>query len=389
MPCKIEIKEKLTNKVSNATDAGFNRNLKDAQAIAKTVNDSYGVPVVKFFQTSSDFIDRDITIPEELIDRYYTHELRLEKAVSIDKTPIDKLTTLDELENSKSFQNTVVDFVAEIPTEREVPVAFRNVNKGEKFLFVKDLFTQKFKDKAWTSPAVLSDGSQATALLPDEFKTLDEFLTFALLHEKAHEYIFKNSKEFVGQYEDRINQEALRRMSNIRQQPGGQLTLFQLEGNTVSSTASPKTIAIVNDFLKRIGVNVQGVKQIVVNGVKFDANAVANLTQSLVQVVEGKEATALPEEAMHFAVSIIKQTNPALYKKLMGEINKYKLLKDVFAEYSTNPNYLEKDGKPNVIKLKEEAIAKVLTEVIINQSEGSTEKPELLESVQSWWKQIL
>jgi hypothetical protein len=389
MPCKIEIKEKLTNKVSNATDAGFNRNLKDAQAIAKTVNDSYGVPVVKFFQTSSDFIDRDITIPEELIDRYYTNELRLEKAVSMDKTPVDKLTTLEELEDNKSFQNTVVDFVAEIPTEREVPVAFRNVNKGEKFLFVKDLFTQKFKDKAWTTPAVLSDGSQATALLPDEFKTLDEFLTFALLHEKAHEYIFKNSGESVGQYEDRINQEALRRMSNIRQQPGGQLTLFQLEGTTVSSKASPKTIAIVNDFLKRIGVNVQGVKQIVVNGIKFDANAVANLTQSLVQVVEGKEATALPEEAMHFAVSIIKQTNPALYKKLMGEINKYKLLKDVFAEYSTNPNYLEKDGKPNVIKLKEEAIAKVLTEVIINQSEGSTEKPELLESVQSWWKQIL
>ena len=389
MPCKIEIKEKLTNKVSTATDAGFNRNLKDAQAIAKTVNDSYGVPVVKFFQTSSDFIDRDIDIPKELVDVYYAHELRMERAVSMDKTPVDKLTTLEELEDNKSFQNTVVDFVAEIPSDREVPVAFRNVNKGEKFLFVKDLFEQKFKNKSWTTPAVLSDGSNATALLPDEFKTLDEFLTFALLHEKAHEYIFKNSKESVGQYEDRINKEALRRMSNIRQQPGDQLSLFQLEGTTVSSKASPKTIAIVNDFLKRIGVNVQGVKQIVVNGIKFDANAVANLTQSLVQVVEGKEATALPEEAMHFAVSIIKQTNPALYKKLMGEINKYKLLKDVFVEYSTNPNYLEKDGKPNVIKLKEEAIAKVLTEVIINQSEGSTEKPELLESVQSWWKQIL
>ena len=531
MPCKIEIKEKLTSKVSNATDAGFNKNLKDAQAIAKEVNEFYKVPVVKFFQTSSDFIDRDITIPEELIDRYYAHELRIEKAVSMDKTPIDKLTTLDELEDSKSFQNTVVDFVAEIPTEREVPVAFRNINKGEKFLFVKDLFTQKFKDKAWTTPAVLSDKSKATALSPEEFKTLDEFLTFALLHEKAHEYIFKNSKESVGQYEDRINQEALRRMVNVKSQPGEQLiafqkpgveelfdsnpelasigtpeqyskyldtifpdskvkdivyhrsrvafeefdfnrlgqedgtsdgvffsdkqltflqgfpfeikalvnildlsdvsvmsksrgtnqivakipeqihilgnekdikgfknfvakpgeqlALFQLEGNTVSSKASPKTIAIVNDFLKRIGVNVQGVKQIVVNGIKFDANAVANLTQSLVQVVEGKEATALTEEAMHFAVSIIKQTNPALYKKLMGEINKYKLLKDVFVEYSTNPNYLEKDGKPNVIKLKEEAIAKVLTEVIINQSEGSTEKPALLESVQSWWEQIL
>jgi hypothetical protein len=529
MPCKIEIKEKLTNKVSADTDSGFNLSIEGAQAVAKKVNQNYGVPVVSF-SLNGDFIDRDIRIPDSLVNVYYNHELRLEKAPFIDRGIIDKLTTLDDLEKNKSFQNTVVDFVAEIPTEREVPVAFRNVNKGEKFLFVKDLFTQKFKDKAWTTPAVLSDGSQATALSENEFKTLDEFLTFALLHEKAHEYIFKNSGESVGQYEDRINQEALRRMSNIRQKsgveelfnsnpelasigtpeqysqyldsifpdskvkdivyhgikgdtfekyntgeygavhfttsynqakdygkvianllnmrnpiqleegeqfykdnypnadsyfekesvlgdelavfepeqihilgnekdikgfknfvakPGNQLTLFQLEGTTVSSTASPKTIAIVNDFLKRIGVDVKGVKQVVVDGVKLDANAVANLTQKLVQVVEGKEATALPEEAMHFAVSIIKQTNPALYKKLMGEINKYRILKDVFIEYSTNANYKGKDGKPDVIKLKEEAIGKVLAEVVINKSEGSTEKPELLENVQSWWKQIL
>jgi hypothetical protein len=388
MPCKIEIKEKLTNKVSADTDSGFNLSIEGAQAVAKKVNQNYGIPVVSF-SLNGDFIDRDIRIPDSLVNVYYNHELRLEKAPFIDRGIIDKLTTLDDLEKNKSFQNTVVDFVAEIPTEREVPVAFRNVNKGEKFLFVKDLFTQKFKDKAWTTPAVLSDGSQATALSENEFKTLDEFLTFALLHEKAHEYIFKNSGESVGQYEDRINQEALRRMVNIKQQPGDQLTLFQLEGTTVSSKASAKTIAIVNDFLKRIGVDVKGVKQVVVDGVKLDANAVANLTQKLVQVVEGKEATALPEEAMHFAVSIIKQTNPALYKKLMGEINKYRILKDVFIEYSTNANYKGKDGKPDVIKLKEEAIGKVLAEVVINKSEGSTEKPELLENVQSWWKQIL
>ena len=166
--------------------------------------------------------------------------------------------------------------------------------------------------------------------------------------------------------------------------------LYQIdEPVTVSSKASPKTIAVVNDFLKRIGVNVQTVKQIEVNGIKFDANAVANLTQSLVQVVEGKESQSLPEEAMHFAVAIIKQTNPALYKKLLSEINSYNTLKDVFAEYSTNPNYQTADGKPDVAKIKEEAIGKVLAEVIINQSEGITEKPELLAKAESWWNQML
>ena len=132
MPCKIEIKEKLTNKVSADTDSGFNLSIEGAQAVAKKVNQNYGIPVVSF-SLNGDFIDRDIRIPDSLVNVYYNHELRLEKAPFIDRGIIDKLTTLDDLEKNKSFQNTVVDFVAEIPTEREVPVAFRNVNKGEKF----------------------------------------------------------------------------------------------------------------------------------------------------------------------------------------------------------------------------------------------------------------
>lgn len=252
MPCKVQIKENLTNKISAETDSGFNKSIEGAQAIAKEVNQQYGVPVVRF-TLDADFINRDITIPDSLVDRYYNHELALEQQ---DKTP------------------------------------------------------------------------------------------------------------------------------------GEQLTMFQQEG-TESSTASPKTIAVVNDFLKRIGVSIQGVKEVVVNGVKLDANAVANLTQKLVQVVEGKEAQSLPEEAMHFAVAIIKQTNPALYRKLLNEINSYNILKDVFAEYSTNPAYQTADGKPDVVKIKEEAIGKVLAEVIINQSEGITEKPELLAKAESLWTQML
>jgi len=262
MPCKIQIKNNLNDQVSSDTDPGFNKSLEGANALAKEVNELYEAPVVKFFQTASDFIERDINIPDSLVDRYYNEELLLE------------------------------------------------------------------------ADAIQREDAERTG------------------------------EEYTEDY------------------------LFQEAGPTISSKASAKTIAIVNDFLKRIGVNVQSVKEVVINGVKLDANAVANLTQSLVQVVEGKEVTALPEEAMHFAVAIIKQTNPALYKKLMGEINKYRILKDVFAEYSTNTNYQTKDGKPDVVKLKEEAIGKVLAEVVIKKSEGSTDKPELLENVGSWWNQI-
>lgn len=160
------------------------------------------------------------------------------------------------------------------------------------------------------------------------------------------------------------------------------------QGQTLPSNASPATLKLIRDFLNRVGVNVNVMKDIVVNGVKYDANGVAQITQQLISVVEGKEAQALPEEAMHFAVAIIKQTNPKLYQKLLKEINGYDMLTKVFAEYGNDPLY-QVDGKPNVIKLKEEAIAKVLVEKIINRVDGFAEKPENLAKVQSWWRDIL
>ena len=159
-----------------------------------------------------------------------------------------------------------------------------------------------------------------------------------------------------------------------------------------SSKASSETLQAVKTFLKQIGVNVEEVNKIVVNGIKLDANAIAQVTQALVQVVEGKEASALPEEAMHFAVEIIKQKNPKLYNRLLKEINDFKIYDDVLALYGRDKAYQGPDGKPDIRKLKDEAIGKVLAETIIKSEEGFTERPELLEKrekVQSWWRDIL
>jgi hypothetical protein len=156
------------------------------------------------------------------------------------------------------------------------------------------------------------------------------------------------------------------------------------ESNTISSTASPETLSAIKNFIKAIGVDLKVMQEMIINGVKYDANGAALIMQNLIQVVEGKENVALSEEAMHFAVEIIKQTNPALYKKLMSEINNYKIKDMVWAEYANDPNY-QINGKPDVIKLKEEAIAKLLVETIINKNEGTTEKPELLSMVENTW----
>lgn len=164
-----------------------------------------------------------------------------------------------------------------------------------------------------------------------------------------------------------------------------QLALLQKSG-TETSVSSPKTISLIKEFLKRIDVDIETLQAISVNGVKQNANGAALLTQNLIQVVNGKEDVALTEEAMHFAVAIIKQKNPELYNQLLKEINNYNLLNQVFVDYS---KVYIKDGKPDVVKIKEEAIAKVLTEIVINKNEGLNEKSENLAKAQTWWTKIL
>ena len=165
--------------------------------------------------------------------------------------------------------------------------------------------------------------------------------------------------------------------------------LAELEFEQAEIVASSKVAKLAKDFLNRIGVDVKQVDEIVVDGKKINANGLANLTQRLVQVVEGKEDVALPEEAMHFAVEIIQQKDPALFRKLLNEINGYRILNRVFEEYGSDPLYQTKEGKPDVLKLKKEAIAKVLSEVISNKSEDLSETPDNLSRVRTWWQTII
>ena len=151
--------------------------------------------------------------------------------------------------------------------------------------------------------------------------------------------------------------------------------MFQLpkEGQ---KPASQELIKLMKEFIKQIGVDYKLVENIVVNGVKQDANGVALIMQKLIQVVEGQEDVALPEEAMHFAVEIVKQTNPKLYQQLLKEINGNPKLQEVIDLYGNNPFY-QKDGKRDIAKLKEEAIAQVLA--------------DRMEDVvgRTWWQKIL
>jgi hypothetical protein len=152
-----------------------------------------------------------VNIPDNIIFPK-EFEFRDNRKVKTTQPSVSAYVTVEQLEADKSFLNTAIEFVDEISTNKDVPVAMRNLNKGEKIQMVKDLMQKKFDDKAWTSPVTQADGSKATALPAEQFKSFNEFLTFALLHEKAHETISKVSGETIGQYEDRINAAALNNM---------------------------------------------------------------------------------------------------------------------------------------------------------------------------------
>ena len=166
-------------------------------------------------------------------------------------------------------------------------------------------------------------------------------------------------------------------------------SLLLQTGEIPASKAAPQTISLVKDLLNRIGVDIKTLQAIEVDGVKQDVNGVADIMQKLVKITQGKEDVALTEEAMHFVVEILEQKNPQLFNKLLGEINSYKMYSDVLATYGKYKQYQTADGKPNIRKLKVEAIGKILAETIIKKNEGSTEKPELLANVEGWWNQIV
>ncbi len=180
---------------------------------------------------------------------------------------------------------------------------------------------------------------------------------------------FEAMREFI------INAEEIPDYNNYLQVPDSE-----------SSKASSETINKVKEWLKNIGVNINEVPYINSKGERIDANGRAKILENFIDIVEGKQNIALVEEAMHFATYIIQQANPTLYKQMLNKIESYDAYKTIFDTYKA---VYTKDGKPDIPKIKFEAIGKILAEYYIQTEEGSTTKPELLEQRRNWIERII
>lgn len=117
-----------------------------------------------------------------------------------------------------------------INTLKNTPVAAR-YRKSEGVIYADiEQIQEKFKNKAWTNPALQRDGSYATALPENQFNNITDFTKFILEREFAHSHIFKQEGETVGQYEDRINQEALKQ--TFQEDNISNLDTYQYYGKT-------------------------------------------------------------------------------------------------------------------------------------------------------------
>jgi hypothetical protein len=165
--------------------------------------------------------------------------------------------------------------------------------------------------------------------------------------------------------------------------------LFQTESPRLNPTkADPGTIKKIKEFLNRVGVSVEELGSITMDGVNIGINGIADPLNKLIQIAQGREDIALTEEAMHVAVEIIRQKDPVLFKRMFNAIGRYNITQEVINEYGNIKEY-QVDGKPNIPKLKTEAIGKILAQSFINLSEKTNERPELLAQTRSWWQAIV
>lgn len=163
-----------------------------------------------------------------------------------------------------------------------------------------------------------------------------------------------------------------------------------------ASRASNETIKKVKEAAEKMGISIQGLSDYAKSaGLDIKSvNGVADLVRGVIAVAEGREDEALTEEMVHIATAILEQTNPQLVTSLISKIGDYNIYKETFEKYKNNKNYQLTNGKPDIRKIKKEAVDKLIAEYIVFQSEGSTEFPELREKVkrnaiQKMWDTIV
>ena len=162
------------------------------------------------------------------------------------------------------------------------------------------------------------------------------------------------------------------------------------------SVASKETLDKLKAIINKLGINLVTLEKYLKGNPEINARGIdglADLVKGVIAIATGRESEALTEEMVHVVTAIIEQTNPQLITSLISKISRFKIYNLTLKLYEKDKNYQLADGKPDIRKIKKEAVDKLIAEYIINQSEGSEQFPELtqLENrtlIQEMWDAI-
>jgi hypothetical protein len=181
--------------------------------------------------------------------------------------------------------------------------------------------------------------------------------------------------------------------------PGVETTpLYDTEQITESpavyqSTASAEAMAKVKQLLEKLGVQV-------IPDFTLEGSSIAGLARTLLDIRDmvygevryapSKENRVLVEEAFH----IIEAMLPSDVRlQLMEQVTNYKIYDETLEAYSPLPQYQLEDGSPNIVKIKREAVGKLLAEYYIGLHDKKNVNNERLgnifERIWAWIKSIV
>lgn len=209
----------------------------------------------------------------------------------------------------------------------------------------------------------------------------------------------KNTEEFKALAEQsNINPLLLAAKISLWQEKNGLDSFPTLEDVTSSSKADAvTTLDVMKAAANQMGLDYMALEDYAkVNpavNIK-NVSGVADLVKKVIAVAQGLDTVKTTEEVVHMATAILEQTDPRLITELISKIDRFKIYKQVFDKYSKRKEYQLADGKPNIRMIKKEAVDQLISQVIVYQSEGTTEFPELLKEetrsmIQQWWETIL
>jgi hypothetical protein len=172
--------------------------------------------------------------------------------------------------------------------------------------------------------------------------------------------------------------------------------MFQKKGVLKQSVASEQAIEKIKQVAEKMGVPIQKLADYAKSvGLKrTDITGLADLVKRVIAIADGKEGEALTEEVVHIATAMIEVMNPQMVTEMISKIDRFAIYKEVLEAYKNDPDYQLPNGKPDIRKIKKEAVDKLIAEIVINSLDNSQQYPELLERenismIRRWWNSIL